>query len=82
MGACSGARKNITYRKLTDILKLKIAILAPKYVPVIFLGVISLDSEFQLSRSSNNSEMDNSFKSNFCHQEGSGTIFKYSIMLG
>ena len=24
----------------------------------------------------------NSFRSNFCHQEGSGTIFKYSVILG
>ena len=51
-------------------------------MPVIYLGVISLDSEFQLSRSSNNSDMDKSFNSNFCHQEGSSTIFKYSVMLG
>ena len=58
------------------------AAIAPKQVPVIYLGVISLDSKFQLSRSSNNSDMGNSFRSNFCHQEGSGTIFKYSVILG
>ena len=56
--------------------------IAPKYLPVIYLGVISLDSEFQLSSSSNNLDTEKSFRSNFCYQEGSGTIFKYSVMLG
>ena len=57
-------------------------IVAPKQVPVIYLGVISLDSEFQLGSSSNNSDIDKSFSSNFCHQEGSGTTFKYPVMSG
>ena len=43
-------------------------------------GVISLDFEFQLNSSSNNSNMDKSFGSNFCHQEGNGATFKYSAM--
>ena len=30
--------------------------------------------QISLSKSSNNSDIDNSFRSNFCHQEGSGTI--------
>ena len=47
--------------------------MAPKQVPAIHLGVTSLDSEFQLSRSLNNSDTDKSFSSNF---------FKYSVMLG
>ena len=41
---------------------------------VIYLGVIILESKFQLSSSSNNSNKDELFSSNFCHQEGSGTI--------
>ena len=41
-----------------------------------------LDSKLQLSRYSDNSDMGNSFRSNFCHQEGSGIIFKYSVILG
>lgn len=45
-------------------------------------GVISLDSEFQLSGSSNDSNMDKAFRPNFLHQEGSGTIFKFLVMLG
>ena len=56
--------------------------MAPKYVLVLYLGVISLDSEFQLCSSSNDSDMDKSFRSNFCQQEGIGATFKYSIMLG
>ena len=56
--------------------------IAPKLVPVIYLGVISLYSEYQLSKSSNNLDMDETFSSNFCYQEGSGSIFWYSVMLG
>ena len=41
-----------------------------------------LDSKLKLSRYSNISDMGNSFRSNFCHQEGSGIIFKYSVILG
>ena len=81
-GACSRVIKNIAYRKQTEKLKLKIAIIAAKQVPVIYLGVISLDSKFQLSRSSNNSDMNKSFRVYFCHQEGSRTILKYSFILG
>ena len=62
--------------------KFKMATMAPNQVLVIYLGVISLDSEFQLSSSSNDSDMDKSFSSNFCHQEGSGATFKYPVMLG
>jgi len=58
------------------------ATIAPKYVPVIYLGVISLDSEFQTNSSSNNSDMDKSVTSNFSDQEGSGATFKCSIILG
>ena len=74
MGARSRVRKRLHTENKLKKLKLKIAIIAPKYVPVLFLGVISLDSKFQLSRSSNNSDIDNSFRSNFCHHEGNGTI--------
>ena len=38
---------------------------------------ISLDSKFQLFRSSNSSYIDNSSCSNFCHQEGIGAIFNF-----
>ena len=62
--------------------KLKIDTMAPKQVLVIYLGVISLDSKFQLSGSSNVTDMDKSFSSNFCHKEGGGTIFKYLVILG
>ena len=41
-----------------------------------------LDSKLKLSRYSNISYMGNSFRSNFCHMEGSGIIFKYSVILG
>ena len=41
-----GVRKNITNRKQTEKLKLKMVTMAPKYVPIIYLGLISLDSEF------------------------------------
>ena len=58
------------------------ATIVPKMVQVIFLGVISLDSKFQLKSSLNNSDMDKYFSSNYCHQEGSGATFKYSVMLG
>ena len=53
-----------------------------KMGPSNMFGVISLDSEFQLSSSSNDSDFDKSISSNFCHQEGSSTIFKISVMLG
>ena len=52
-----------------------------KICAVIDLRVISLDSEFQLCSSSNNLDMDKYFSSNFCHQEGSGTILEYSVIL-
>ena len=39
--------------------------MAPKYVPVIYLGVISLDSKFQLSSSSKGSDTDKSYWSDF-----------------
>ena len=81
-GACSKIRKNITHRKQTEKQKLKMATIAPKKVPVIYLGVISLDSEFQLSSPSNDLDIDKSFGSKFCYQEGSDNIFKYSVMLG
>jgi len=41
-----------------------------------------LDSKLKLSRYSNISDMRNSFRSNFCHMEGSGIIFKDSVILG
>ena len=82
LGACSGVRKNISHGNQTEKPKLKMATIGPKQVRVIYLEVISLDSEFQLSSSSNDSDADKYFRSNFCHQEGSGTIFKYSVMLG
>ena len=41
-----------------------------------------LDYKLKLSRYSNISDMGNSFRSNFCHMEGSGIIFKYSVILG
>ena len=81
-GAHSRVRKNITHRKQTEKQKLKMGTMAPKKLPVIYLEVTSLDSEFQLISSSNDSDTDKSFRSNFCHQEGSGTILKYSVMLG
>ena len=40
------------------------------FLTIFFLiskGVISLNYKFQLSRSSKNSDMDESFNSNFCH---------------
>ena len=40
--------------KRTKKQKLKIATMALEWVPVIYLGVISLDSKFQLNRSSDN----------------------------
>ena len=60
---------------------IKMATIAPKQVPVIYFGIISLDSEFQLSTSSNNSVMDKSYSSNFYYQEGSSATVKYSVML-
>ena len=39
--------------------------MSPKMVPVIYLGVFSLDSKFKLSSSSNDSDMDKSFSSIF-----------------
>ena len=62
--------------------KSKMATISPKWVPVIYLGVISLDSKFLLSSPLNDSDMNNSFSSNFCYQECSGATFKYYIMLG
>ena len=54
------------HRKQTKKQKLKIATMALEWMPVMYFGVISLDSRFWLSRSSNNSDMGNSFRSNFC----------------
>ena len=62
-GACSGDRKNITHRKQTEKQKLRITTIAPKKVPVMYLGVISLDSEFQLSSPSNDLDTDKSSRS-------------------
>ena len=75
-------KENITHRKQTEKQKLKMATIAPKQVPVIYLGKISLESEYQLSSPSNDLDTDKSFRSSFCYQEGSGNIFKYSVMLG
>ena len=80
-GARSEVRKKIAHRKQTEKQKIKMARMAPKLVPVIDLGIINLDSKFQLSSSSNHSDMDKYFSSNFGHQEGSGATSKYSVML-
>ena len=81
LGARSGVRKNITHRN-----KLKTEIKdgqnGTKIGASNIFGVMSLYSVFQLSSSSNDSDKDKSFRSNFCHQEGSGATFKYSLMLG
>ena len=41
-----------------------------------------IDSKLKISRYSNISDMRNSFRSNFCHMEGSGIIFQYLVILG
>ena len=53
-GPAQGLEKIFAHRKQTKKQKLKIATMALEWVPVIYLGVISLDSKFQLSRSSDN----------------------------
>ena len=54
LGPTQGLEKIFAHRKQTKKQKLKIATMALEWVPVIYLGVISLDSKFQLSRSSDN----------------------------
>ena len=56
--------------------------MAPKWVPVIYLEATRLDSEFQLSSSSNGWDIERSFSSMFWHQGGSGATFKYYVNLG
>ena len=85
-GPALGARLGV--RKIIEIIE----IILKKYIKDSYnstkIGVTNifwgnyLDSKLKLSRYSNISDMGNSFRSNFCHQEGSGIIFKYSVILG